>query len=420
MRQPCKFTENIWIKGAECHPGASETACHVGSPLRYNASMSAIYLDHNSTTPPDPAVVEAMAATWATVSGNPASQHRFGREARHRLEEAREGIAEILGAKITGMDADRLIFTSGGTEANHLALRGLAGKPGHLIISAIEHPSVLATAEQLEKEGWQVDRLPANHNGVVQIDRLADLLRPSTRLVSLMLGNNETGVVQPVAEAGRICERHGVPLHTDAVQVVGKLAVHFSELGVAALSCAAHKFHGPQGIGALLVRHGVAIEPQMRGGFQQEGLRPGTEPVALAVGMHHALRLWRDEQHERAARMTQLRDRLERHILTHVRCAKVVGRDAARMPHTSNIAFVGHERQALFMAIDLAGVACATGSACASGSSEPSHVLVAMGCSEAIIRGSLRFSLGAFTTVSEVDEAAARIVKACNDLGQAN
>ena len=382
--------------------------------------MSPIYLDHNSTTPIAPAVAEAMAAAWAAVPGNPASQHRFGRDARHLLEDAREGIAEILNAKITGMDADRLIFTSGGTEANHLALRGLAGKPGHLITSAMEHPSVLATAKQLEKDGWQVDRLPADNNGVVQIDRLADLIQPSTRLVSLMLGNNETGVMQPVADAGRICQQHGVPLHTDAVQVVGKLPVNFRELGVAALSCAAHKFHGPQGIGALLVRHKVAIEPQMQGGFQQEGLRPGTEPVALAVGMHHALRLWRHEQHQRAARMTQLRDRLERYILTHVNRAEIVGLDAPRMPHTSNIAFVGHDRQALFMAIDLAGVACSTGSACASGSSEPSHVLVAMGCAETIIRGSLRFSLGAFTTVAEVDEAASRIIKACNDLGRAN
>lgn len=391
-----------------------------GAPSPYNSSMSPIYLDHNSTTPIAPAVAVAMADAWATVPGNPASQHRFGRQARHRLEEAREGIAQLLGAKTTGMDADRLIFTSGGTEANYLALRGLAAKPGHLVTSAIEHPSVLATVGQVEREGWQVDRLPADGRGVVLVDRLGALLRPETRLVSLMLGNNETGVLQPVAEAARICQRRGVPLHTDAVQVVGKLPVNFRELGIAALSCTAHKFHGPQGIGALLVRHGVTIEPQMHGGFQQEGLRPGTEPVALAVGMHAALRLWHDESLDRAARMAQLRDRLERQIVAGVRGAEVVGRDAPRLPHTTNIAFVGRDRQAIFMAIDLAGVACSTGSACASGSSEPSHVLVAMRCAEGVIRGSLRFSLGAFTTATEVDEAATRIIKGCNDLGRPN
>jgi cysteine desulfurase len=238
--------------------------------------MAPIYLDHNATTPLAPAVAEAMAEVWAGGPGNAASQHGFGRNARHMLETAREGIAELLGAKVSGMDADRLIFTSGGTEANHLALRGLAGTRGHLVTSSIEHPSVLITAEQLAKEGWLVDRLPADSQGVVQIDPLNDVLRLETRLVSLMFGNNETGVLQGVAEAARICEQ--------AVQVVGKLPVHFRKLGVAALSCTAHKFHGPQGIGALLVRHGIAIEPQMYGGFQQAGLRPGTEPVARSSG----------------------------------------------------------------------------------------------------------------------------------------
>jgi cysteine desulfurase len=246
------------------------------------------------------------------------------------------------------------------------------------------------------------------------------LFRPQTRLVSLMLGNNETGVLQPVAEAARMCQLRGIPLHTDAVQVVGKLPVNFRELGVAALSCTAHKFHGHQGIGALLVRHGVGIEPQMHGGFQQAGLRPGTEPVALAVGMHVALRLWHNERHERASRMAKLRDQLERRILAGVRNSQVVGADAPRLPHTSNIAFVGYDRQALFMALDLAGVACSTGSACASGSSEPSHVLVSMGCPEGVIRGSLRFSLGAFTTDAEIDEASERIMKACNHLERGN
>lgn len=386
------------------------------SASRYNASMDSIYLDHNATTPLDPAVADAMAAVWAAGPTNPASQHAWGRQARHWLEEAREGIALLLGAKTTGMDADRLIFTSGGTEANHLAIRGIGSTNRRLITSAIEHPSVLATAEQLLSEGWSVERLSANANGMIEIGVLPDLLRFQPALVSLMLGNNETGVMQPIAQAAQICQRRGVPLHTDAVQVVGKLPVKFRELGIAALTCSAHKFHGPQGIGALLLHHGVELTPQMFGGFQQSGLRPGTEPVALVVGMHRAMQRWHEQHFDRTERMARLRDRLERSVIAELPAATIVGKDSPRLPHTSNIAFVGLDRQALFMALDLAGVACSTGSACASGSSEPSHVLMAMRLSEAEIRSSLRFSLGAYTTTEEVDRAAARIIKACKGL----
>jgi cysteine desulfurase len=272
----------------------------------------------------------------------------------------------------------------------------------------------------MQREGWRVDRLPASLDGAILVGRLKEIVTPQTRLVSLMLGNNETGVLQPIEEAARVCQSFSVPIHTDAVQVVGKLPVNFRELGVTALSCTAHKFHGPQGVGALILRHGAALEPQLQGGFQQRGLRPGTEPVALAVGMHRALQLWHDNQQECIARMVQLRDRLERQVLDGFPAAVVVGGNSPRLPHTSNIAFVGLDRQALFMALDLAGVACSTGSACASGSNEPSHVLVAMGCPEGVIQGSLRFSLGAFTTIAEVDQAAARILKAGNDLQRRN
>jgi cysteine desulfurase len=356
------------------------------------------------------------------------------------LEDARERIGELLGAKVTGMDADQVIFTSGGTEANNLAVRGLANcrvgtahqmtardgtlvgdapptyPSGHIIISAIEHPSITALADEMARSGWHVDRLSVDGRGVIRVDELSDLIRPETRLVAVVLGQNETGVLQPVPELSEICARHRVPLHTDAAQVVGKMPVDFRALGITTMTVAAHKFHGPLGIGALIVRHGTQLQPQLFGGFQQNGQRPGTENVALAVGMCTALELWHAEQNERAARMRGLRDRLELAILGELPAAVVIGKSAERLPHTSHIAFVGLDRQLLFLALDQAGVACSTGSACASGSSEPSPVLIAMGCETPVIGSALRFSLGATTTLEEVDEAARRILRCCNDL----
>ncbi len=242
------------------------------------------------------------------------------------------------------------------------------------------------------------------------------MLQPEPRLVCAILGHNETGVLQPVAEIAAICAEHSVPLHTDAAQVVGKLPVDFRTLGVATMSFAAHKFHGPLGIGALIVRHGVMLAPQLFGGFQQGGLRPGTESVALAVGMLTALELWHAERDERRMRLTALRDEFERTIVKGWPEAIVVGTESPRLPHTSNIAFVGLDRQPLFLAFDQAGVACSTGSACASGSSEPSPALVAMGLDEAVISSALRFSFGATTTAAEVAESSRRILSVCNDL----
>lgn len=379
-------------------------------------AFDSIYLDHNATTPVLPEVAEAMRACYAEPYLNPASQHEFGRRARCVLEDARERIGELVGAKTTGRDADQIVFTSGGTEANNLALRGLgssAGRP-HLIISAIEHPSVTAVAEHLLAGGWAVDRLGVNADGVVRVDDLSRRLRPETRLVATILGHNETGVLQPVKHLAKACG--GVPFHTDAAQVVGKLPVDFRDLGVSTLSFAAHKFHGPLGIGVLVVRHGVELAPQVFGGFQQGGLRPGTESVALAVGMLRALELWHAEREARAARMRRFRDQLEKAIYIGWPAAVVIGRSAERLPHTSNIAFVGLDRQALFLALDQAGVACSTGSACASGSSEVSPALLAMGCEEAVFSSALRLSLGATTTEPQVAEATRRILKTCNDL----
>jgi cysteine desulfurase len=388
-----------------------------------------IYLDHNATTPVLPEVVEAMRECYAAPYLNPASQHEFGRRARRKLEEAREQIGELVGANMSGRDTDRIVFTSGGTEANNLAIRGLIGEGrfsgpgsgpgvgGHIVISAIEHPSITALADHLAKQGWTVDRLGVDGRGVIRADELPPLLRPETRLLATMLANNETGVLQPVAELAAICAARGVPMHTDAAQIVGKLPVNFRQLGVATMSFAAHKFHGPLGIGALVVRHDIELAPQLFGGFQQAGMRPGTESVALAVGMAKALELWHAESTARIARLTQLRDGFERAVCGGWPAAVVIGRDAERLPHTSNIALVGLDRQALFVALDQGGVACSTGSACASGSSEPSPTHLAMGCERAVIDSALRFSLGAGTTAAELEVATRRILKICNDLG---
>jgi cysteine desulfurase len=404
----------------------------VGSagPPEYHANMSLtqpepIYLDHNATTPVRPEVVEAMRECYAAPYLNPASQHEFGRRARRVLEAAREKVGELVGANMPGQVADRVVFTSGGTEANNLALLGLAGEgrfsgPGnsnHLIISAIEHPSITAVADHLTAHGFVVERLGVDRRGVIRAADLPALLQPETRLVAAMLANNETGVIQPVAELAAICAERRVPLHTDAAQAVGKLPVNFRELGTATMSFAAHKFHGPLGIGALVVRHDVELAPQLFGGFQQAGVRPGTESVALAVGMLRALELWQVERDERVARLTNLRNGFERAIRALWPPAVVIGAETERLPNTSNIAFVGLDRQALFIALDQAGVASSTGSACASGSSEPSPTHLAMGLESAVLGSALRFSFGAGTTAAEVDEAARRILKICNDLG---
>jgi cysteine desulfurase len=382
-----------------------------------------IYLDHNATTPVLPEVAEAMRACWTAPYLNPASQHEFGRRARRVLEDSRERVGELLGAERN----DRVIFTSGGTEANNLALLGLLGArhpfgnpgslvPSKLIVSSLEHPSITTLADHLSEIGHTIDRVTADSNGTISTIDLARLIQPETRLVAAMLANNETGVIQPVAELADICNKQEVPLHTDAAQAAGKLPINFRELGATTMTIAAHKLGGPLGIGALVCREHLELRPQLFGGFQQAGLRPGTESVALAVGMCRALEFWHAERADRAILMRALRDRFEAAILAGYPGAEIIGAKADRLPHVSNIAFVGLDRQALFMAIDQAGVACSTGSACASGSSEPSASLVAMGLPEAVISSSLRFSLGATTTAADIDEAVRRILRCCNDL----
>jgi cysteine desulfurase len=376
--------------------------------------MQPIYLDHNATTPLLPEVVAAMAECQAAGFANPESQHQHGRRARRMLEDAREGIAAILGVDLQCRPPERLIFTSGGTEANNLALLGLTGPisatpPSRIAISSIEHPSVSQAAKALARRGWQVDSLPVSSSGVVNIEQFESCLAARPRLISVIAANNETGVIQPILELAALAAAAGVPLHTDTVQAAGKIVVRFRRRGAAAMSIAAHKFNGPRGIGALVVRGDVPLDPLLFGGFQEQGLRPGTQSVALAVGMHAALAIFQRERAERFVRIVRLRDRLEAALIAAWPSAVVHGATAPRLPNTTCVAFPGRDRQALVMALDLAGIACSTGSACASGSSEPSPTLVAMGLADELIGSSIRFSLGATTTAGEIDEAIERI-----------
>ncbi|MCA9230619.1 MAG: cysteine desulfurase [Planctomycetales bacterium] len=388
----------------------------------------AIYLDFNATAPILPAAADAVREASLRFGANPGSQHEPGREARRALENARERIGELLGARLGGANPDRLIFTSGGTEANNLALLGLRGLPGqhavatlpsrtrHLITSAIEHPSVIEPAAHLQQLGWQVSQIGVDENGAVRLDEFDDLVGTRPSLVSLMMANNETGVLQPVETVAKLCREHGIPVHCDAAQAVGKIPVDFARLQLSMLSCAAHKFQGPLGIGVLVVRNEIVLHPIMFGGHQQADLRPGTDTLALAAGMCEALEFSCQAIEQRGREVAEKRDQLEQLVLKGFPRAMVIGRDSSRLPNTSNIAFVGLDRQALVMALDLEGVACSTGSACSSGSSELSPTHLAMGLDPSAAEGAVRFSLGISTTAAEIDEAARRILFCCQRL----
>ena len=383
------------------------------SSFSQRTDMDDIYLDNNATTPLLPAVWEAMRPFLTDVFGNPASAHRPGRRARRAVEVAREQVAELLGAC-----PDEVVFTSGATEANNLAIFGLVGDPpGHLLASSIEHPCVTEPLRHLQQRSFAVDWLPVDGSGVVRVEALAALLRPETRLVSVMLVNHETGSLQPVRELVRQLGGR-IAFHCDAVQAVGKMPVHFHDLGVTALSLSAHKFHGPKGIGALLVRKGAKLRPQLLGGHQQSGRRPGTEPVALAFGLATALELAHREARTRVENVTRLRQRFLDQLRGHAAPLVLNGPEQGGVPHTLNLSFPGCQAESLLMNLDLAGVACSTGSACSSGSLLPSPVLQAMGVSDDLLHSAMRFSLSHLLTEAEIDEAARRIAAIVGRLRQ--
>jgi cysteine desulfurase len=380
--------------------------------------MDPIYLDHNATTAIDPEVLEAMRPHWLSA-GNAESRHAAGRSARRAWEQAKESVARILGA-----DPSEMIFTSGGTEANNLAVFGLAGaehSPGHMVSSPIEHPAVAEPVARLEAAGFAVDRPAVSDEGLANAGRMADSIRAETRFATLMLANNETGAIQPVARLADRARERGVPVHTDAVQAVGRVAVDFHALGVATLAASAHKFHGPVGVGLLLVRRGVRLGSRLFGGGQQQGRRPGTVAVPLAVGLAAALERWQAECDARAARWRALCERLEAGLCAALGPGRVVRNGPAdpslRLPQTVNLGFPGLDGDALLMQLDLAGVAASLGSACASGSTRPSPTLVAMRVPDDRLRSSVRFSLGAFTTEAEIDAALPRIIEVVNRVG---
>lgn len=367
---------------------------------------SRAYLDHAATTPLDPRVLEAMLPYLHNFWGNPSGVYQEAREARKGLDDARHTVAKILGAK-----ANEVVFTSGGTESDNIALRGVAraaqGRGRHIITSAIEHHAILHTAEELEAEGFRVTYLPVESTGLVSITALEEALGDDTILVSVMYANNEVGTVEPIAEIARLVKARQprTVVHTDAVQAVGPLDINVDRLGVDMLSIAAHKLHGPKGVGALYVRTRTPFEPQQLGGGQEKSRRAGTENVAGAVGLATAMRLAYEESEQRNAHIRALRDRLLDEVPRLVPGTHATGPpDAeARLPNNFSCCFEQVEGEAILIQLDLAGIAASSGSACAAGSLEPSHVLKAMGVPDDLARGSLRLTVGKGNTQQDIE-----------------
>jgi cysteine desulfurase len=362
-----------------------------------------IYLDYNATAPPAPGVADVVGRVLSETYGNASSVHAFGQRAKAVLDDARGALAALLDA-----EPSEIVFTSGGTEADNLALRGGAEalEPGgrrRIITTGIEHEAVLTTCRALERRGWTITLLPIGERGLVDPAILAETIDANTAIVSVMHANNEIGTIQPVAELARIARDAGALFHTDAVQSVGKIPVSVRALGIDLLSLSAHKFGGPKGVGALWIRRGVRLGPVVTGGRQERNRRAGTENVAGIAGLGLAAQYAKAAMASSMATQADLRDRLERGILDSVRGTAVNGDQSRRVPNTTNISFDGIEAESLLIALDLEGVAVSTGSACSSGSLEPSHVLRAMGLPHPRTRNSLRFSLGPSTTAADID-----------------
>jgi len=379
-----------------------------------------IYLDYNATSPVAPEVVEAVARAMREDFGNPSSVHSYGQRAKGALDRARSEVASLIGA-----DPTEVVFTSGGTESDNFAIRGAydalaASGRRRIVTTGIEHEAVLNTVKALALRGAEVITVPAGRDGLVNPAAVAEHVNSETALVSVMLANNEVGTIQPLAEIALLSKAHGAVFHTDAVQAAGKIPVSVRSLGIDLLSMSAHKFSGPKGVGAIWIRRGVRLVSQATGGRQERSRRGGTENVPGIVGMGVAATL-AQQALSRAGDVAALRDRLETSILGSVPGTVVNGARDQRVPNTTNISFDGIEAESLLIALDLEGVAVSTGSACSSGTLEPSHVLKAMGLPQAFARNSLRFSLGASTTAEEIDFVAGalpRLVTKLRRLGR--
>jgi cysteine desulfurase len=361
-----------------------------------------IYFDNAATSPVRQEVADRMSLFYSERYGNPSSLHQTGQRAKRALEDARDMVSGILGCK-----AGEIKFTSGGTESNNIALRGAAlsnrEKGRHIITSSIEHHAVLNVCHALKEEGFEVTYVPVTSSGIIDLDALCKSIRPDTILVSIMLVNNEIGTIQPVSQISELTRPKGILLHTDVCQAAGKMPVNVGDLGVDMLSLAAHKFYGPRGQGALYIRKGTKIKPLMFGGHQEGMLRPGTENLPGIAGLAEALRHAVEEMPSESKRLLGLRDRLEQGIKDRVSSVVFNGHRELRIPGISNMSFNGFDGETLLLALDTFGISISTGSACNAGSTEPSHVLMAMGFERRLAQGSLRFSLGRQNTGEEVD-----------------
>lgn len=373
--------------------------------------MKRIYMDHSATTPVAPEVLDAMLPYFEEKFGNASSLHSFGLEAKEALESSRETVAKLLGA-----DPEEVIFTSGGTESDNLALKGIAyrnkEKGKHIITTAIEHPAILEVCRKLEKEGFEVTYLPVTKDGFIDLASLEGAVRKDTILISVMHANNEIGTIQPLEEIGKIAAEKDIYFHTDAVQTAGKIPTDVNRLGVDLLSLSAHKLYGPKGVGALYIRKGTRMESIVQGGGHERGLRSGTENISGIVGLGRAAVLAEETMSAEADRLAKLRDRLAKLVLDEVKDAWINGSMTKRLPSNLNFGFKYVEGESLLLFLDSKGIAVSTGSACSSHKLEPSHVLRALGLSPEECHGSLRITMGRSNTVEDVDYVAQSIAEA--------
>lgn len=364
--------------------------------------MKKIYLDHNATTPVHPEVVKAMLPYYEEIFGNASSVHQFGRLAKKALEEARSNVASLINAK----RPDEIVFTSGGTEADNFAIKGvvhaLKEKGNHIITSSIEHQAVLNTCKFLEKNGCSVTYLPVDKCGIVDLEALQKAITDKTILITIMHANNEIGTVEPIKEIVKIAKEKNVCVHTDAVQAVGKISMDVQDLGVDLLSLSAHKFYGPKGVGALYIKKGTKITPMQLGGHHEKNKRAGTENIPAIVGLGRAAKIAKKDMALEAKTLTRLRDKLQESIEKSIKEVKLNGHPIERLPNTLNMSFEYLEGESIILNLDMEGIAVSTGSACTSGSLEPSHVLTSMGVTPQTAQGSIRFSLGRINTKSDI------------------
>jgi len=372
--------------------------------------MERIYLDHNATTPVHPEVLEAMLPYYRDKFGNASSVHSYGREAREAIDEAREQVAELIGA-----DPREIVFTSGGTESDNFAIKGVAflnkDKGNHIITSAIEHHAVLNTCKYLERKGFEVTYLRVDEYGVVDLNQLVDSITDRTVLITIMHANNEIGTIQPLEEIGRIAKERGIPLHTDAVQTVGKIPLSVDELQVDLLSLSGHKIYGPKGVGALYVRRGMRLEKLIHGGHHERNRRAGTENVPGIVGLGKAAQLALKNMDREREHLWKLSERLKEGIMKRVEFVRQNGHPQNRIPNTINLSFEFVEGESIVLGLDIHGICVSTGSACTSGSLEPSHVLMALGVPPELAHGSVRFSLGSGNTEEEMDYTVEKVAE---------